>query len=83
MSRESVKFTKDLNFMKNEEQKEFSSAKNPAKFDVHGWIELLKVQPQFADKCSEYNGWEKFNGSPWAKLLKAQPQFADKAKEYR
>ena len=38
------------------------------------WYELLKAQPQFADKCTEYKGWEKFYPDDWSFLLESQPQ---------
>ena len=43
-------------------------------FDSHNWLKLLSSQPQFADKCTEYKGWEKFDSSDWSHLLSAQPQ---------
>ena len=46
------------------------------------WTELLKAQPQFADKCTKYKGWEKFDSWHWWDLLSSQPQFTEKAKEY-
>ena len=39
------------------------------------WIDILREQPQLADKC---NKWRKFNGGDWSCLLYKQPQFADK-----
>ena len=39
------------------------------------WIDILREQPQLADKC---NKWRQFNGGDWSCLLYNQPQFADK-----
>ena len=43
------------------------------KLDGEGWEKLLRIQPQFADRCP----WEKLDGSNWAGLLEEQPQLAD------
>ena len=51
-------------------------------FDSDYWCELLSAQPQFADKCAEYNGWKEFNSYNWCNLLSAQSQFADKCTKY-
>ena len=45
------------------------------KFKTEDWIDILREQPQLADKC---NKWRKFNGKDWSFLLREQPQFADK-----
>ena len=42
------------------------------KFDSWYWRDLLKAQPQFADKCTEYKGWEMFHSGDWCDLLQAQ-----------
>ena len=42
--------------------------------DGNDWVQILKKQPQLADKCD----WEKLDGADWCKLLMEQPQFADK-----
>ena len=39
------------------------------------WSRLLVEQPQFADKCNE---WEEFKDDQWRNLLAKQPQFVDK-----
>ena len=46
------------------------------------WCNLLSAQPQFADKCTEYKGWENFHSGDWSNLLSSQLQFTEKAKEY-
>ena len=54
-------------------------------FDSWDWSNLLKSQPQFADKCTEYNGWNElneFDSWNWCNLLKSQPQFADKCDKW-
>ena len=45
------------------------------KLENSDWIDLLREQPQLADKCDK---WDEFSGSDWSFLLCKQPQFADK-----
>lgn len=45
------------------------------------WAELLECQPQFASKCSQYNGWEAFDGFDWWRLIATRPEFAEKCRE--
>lgn len=52
------------------------------KFDSSDWSNLLKSQPQFADKCIEYKDWEEFHSWNWRNLLSYQPQFSDKCKKW-
>ena len=39
------------------------------------WVEILKENPELADKCDK---WEEFEGEDWSNLLSAQPQLADR-----
>ena len=33
------------------------------------WVEVLKENPELADKCDKVNGWEKFDSTNWHYLL--------------
>jgi len=44
-------------------------------FSISEWLDILRKQPQFAEKCDK---WDKFDGNDWSKLLQEQPQFAEK-----
>lgn len=41
-----------------------------SKLDGEGWSNLLRNQPQFADKCD----WGKLNIENWATLIAKQPE---------
>lgn len=68
----SVAIGLDSDFAKN--------CKNWGKFDGSNWANLLIAQPQFSEKCTEYNGWEKFNCVSWSMLLEKQPLFKEKCR---
>jgi len=46
------------------------------------WAELLEKQPQFANKCDEYNGWEAFDGFDWWRVVWSQLGFVEKCNMY-
>lgn len=45
-----------------------------SKLNGYKWSNLLKEQPQLADKCD----FSKLDGDDWSNLLRKQPQLADK-----
>jgi hypothetical protein len=46
------------------------------------WCNLLRLRPEFANKCSSVDGWNSLEGDEWAVLLSHQLQFVDKCVEY-
>lgn len=44
--------------------------------DGYDWGKLLIDKPQYAELCSQYNGWEQFDGWHWCRLLQDHPEFA-------
>ena len=51
---------------------------NTLKEKIWNWCNLLKIQPQLADKCLL---WEYFDIEDWGYLLDIAPSFLEKAKE--
>lgn len=47
--------------------------------DGNDWAELLKMHPEFADRCA----WEKLDEDDWIELLSEQPQFVGKYPWYK
>ncbi len=54
--------------------------------DGYDWCNLLIDKPQYAELCSQNNGWEQFDGWHWCRLLQDHPDFAcycDKCKGWK
>lgn len=47
---------------------------------VEDWVELLREQPELADRCEKWSSFSSFN---WRRLLTKRPQFANRCDKWK